>query len=172
MVTGPGRQGMNYQCYLICLRRLLRTQAVYWIIPARLTIGFALLWPLNGSAPYFDAYCHAIFTPLVADAGCHSLRFLEVLSGCVIIFGLVTRPACFVAVSFFLARVAGNVYASWFSSESLLPPSSGFRDNWIDGVAYLAGVAIILDLLAVGGGKWSLDRWISQRLEVPSTGNS
>ena len=81
---------MNQQRYLLYLGKLLRTQAVYWIIPARLTIGFALLWPLNGSAQYFDVYCGAImdFTPLGANVGCHSLRFVEALSGCVIILGL------------------------------------------------------------------------------------
>jgi hypothetical protein len=54
---------------------LLETQGVYWIIPARWTIGLALLWPLGDNAQSVVPFCRAVtnFASFSAEFGCGTL---------------------------------------------------------------------------------------------------
>ncbi len=155
---------MRHESYSAFLGNLLHTQDGYWIVAFRLTVGVVLLWPLGGNTPYDLPYCHTAlgFAALPADFGCQSLGLVEALAGVLLVSGILTRPTCVLAIPFLLLRGI-DILAETAPINTDLPYDA---PTWIDGVIYLACVMVLLDLLVVGGGEWSVDNWILKKIRL------
>jgi uncharacterized membrane protein YphA (DoxX/SURF4 family) len=153
---------MKHERYRAFLGHLVHTQDGYWIIAFRLVVGVVLLSPLGGNTPYALPYCGAVlaFAALPVDFGCRTLRLVEAVAGVLLVSGTLTRPTCVLAIPFLLLRGI-DILAVTAPVNTDLPSDA---PTWIDGVTYLAGVMVLLDLLVVGGGEWSVDNWIWKKI--------
>jgi len=69
------------------------------------------------------------------------------------------------ALLLFSARVVSNLGTLVIAGGDVNSPLEfiRFEDDWVTGVVDIGIMGIISDVFCVGGGAWSVDRWLSER---------
>lgn len=96
-------------------------------------------------------------------AVCSGIGLAEVILGGSLLAGLLVRVTGWLAVADFSVRAAAGFAASFARDGSTVAGIEPYGD-WAWGAAYLGTVMLLYDIVGVGGGKLSVDRFIYERL--------
>jgi hypothetical protein len=133
-----------------------------WITPARVVIGLSLLWPLDESMPMLNPFCCG---PDISGASvcqtCGLFHVVGAIADMMMVVGLLTRPACLIALPVLVIRGISDLYLPVATIPAGISETTGLNAPWTNGLAYLAGVLLVIDVMKSGGGRWSLDRLMS-----------
>jgi putative oxidoreductase len=136
----------------------VKTKESEWVVPTRLAVGALLLFPADGSIQQL----FTIYNPAVGIV----LRAAEILAGLCFLAGFGTRLAVFPTVIIFAIRALANGANSFTWLRDVLDSIIVPHGDWTIGATYF-GVAMFLnECLVVGSGRWSVDLWLSKRIEA------
>lgn len=147
---------MNFGKCRSWMRQLLHTQNIAWMVPTRLVIGIALISPMDGRLDRL--FSHETPALLLAP-----LSYLELLCAAMLIIGFTVRLAIYPLLFTCVVRVVLNASTSTPWLARLLDGYIHPGGNWATGVMYVAMIALMIDILRTGAGRWSLDLWLTQR---------
>jgi uncharacterized membrane protein YphA (DoxX/SURF4 family) len=144
------------------------TTGAQWVAPTRIALGLLLLAPVDADIRQLFVVDHAdsagwLFTaPFLGTF----LHMLEVLSGISFVLGFATRLAGYPALVLLIVRASANCASSFSWLRDVVSAVIVPRGDWSYGVMYLGLVLLLGELLGAGGGRWSVDYWLSQRLQA------
>ncbi|MBS82222.1 MAG: hypothetical protein CMO32_42125 [Variovorax sp.] len=141
------------------MKQLIYTQDIAWMVPTRLVIGSALMFPVGGTVDrlFSDEITALLLTPL---------GYLELLCAAMLIIGFTVRLVIYPLILACLIRVAVNASSSTPWLFDLLDGYIHPGGNWASGVMYVGMIALMIDILRTGAGRWSLDLWLTNRSEA------
>ena len=144
------------------IERIVRTERIVWILPARLVIGLALFMPVGGGIGTLFPAC--IGSRDAANAGaplihCEALRAIEVIAGLGFLCGAFVRLLIIPAFVDFAIRVASNFGASFPDANPMLSIFN-VRGDWAFGALYIGAILLGHDVWRVGAGAYSFDRML------------
>jgi uncharacterized membrane protein YphA (DoxX/SURF4 family) len=124
----------------------------------RLAVGVLLLFPADGSIQQlFSIY------PSVAGS---CIRAAEMLAGICFLAGCGIRLAVFPTVIIFAIRALANGANSFTWLRDVLNGVIAPRGDWTIGATYFGVAMLLSECLVVGSGRWSIDLWLSKRIEA------
>jgi putative oxidoreductase len=136
----------------------VKTKESEWVVPMRLAVGVLLLFPADGSIQQL----FSIYPPVAGSC----IRAAEMLAGICFLAGCGIRLAVFPTVIIFAIRALANGANSFTWLRDVLDGMIAPRGDWTIGATYF-GVAMLLnECLVVGSGRWSVDLWLSKRIEA------
>lgn len=143
------------------LIKSLATTAPRSVIAIRLSIG--LIFFTQGILKFTDPHWGVLRFAKIGfpypDFTAHFVGTFEIVCGCLILIGLLTRFASVPLLIINLTAIATT------KIPELLHPEQGFWFMVSDGRTDFAMLAGILFLLTVGGGLWSADALIWKRID-------
>lgn len=149
------------------------TRGAQWVAPTRIALGL-LLVPVDADIGQLLVVYRAdpsawLFTTSALGI---LLRALEILSGLSFVVGFGTRLACYPALVLLMVRALANCAGSFTWLRDVVSAVIVPHGNWGYGLTYL-GVALLLgELLGASGGRWSVDYWLSRKLQTSDIGES
>lgn len=150
------------------------TRGAQWVAPTRIALGVLLLVPVDADIRQLLVVHSAgpsawLFTTSALGM---FLRTLEILSGLSFVMGFGTRLACYPALVLLMLRALANCAASFTWLRDAVSAVIVPHGDWGYGLMYL-GVALLLgELLGAGSGRWSVDYWMSRKLQTGDVGES
>ncbi|WP_157080993.1 hypothetical protein [Novosphingobium naphthalenivorans] len=133
-------------------------------MPSRMLIGLMLVIPYGKRLPELLTVCDC--GPACGQSVrilCAGIGVAEIVLGGSLIVGALVRLAGWLAVADFGARALAGFAASFVGEGSTVAGIEAYGD-WVWGAVYLGAVTLLLDIIGVGGGKFSLDRVIYEWL--------
>ena len=145
---------------------LTKTDATWWHMPSRMLIGVMLVVPYGRYLPELLSVCDcgAACGQSLAVL-CAGIRLAEIILGGSLICGLFVRIGGWLAVADFAARALAGFAASFAGEGSTVAGIESYGD-WVWGAVYLAAVTLLLDIIGIGGGRFSVDHLIYQWLRA------
>lgn len=138
-----------------------------WVVPTRQAVRALLLFPVDRSVQHLFAFDNIDKSAMSLSVviGSMGLRAVELLAGMSFVAGLGIRRVVYPTVAIFAVRALANGANSFGWLRDALNDVIVLHSNWAFGAAYL-GVALFLsDFLDVGSGRWSIDYWLSKKID-------
>lgn len=146
---------------------VVQTQGQKWSVPGRLVIGLLLLFPVGGGIQHVLTFFAATDASNgIAFHGGLLLRGGEIAVGGCFVLGALLRAAAVPALLIFLLRSFANFANSYPWLGGAISAVVVPHGDWAFGAIYVGSITLLLDLLCVGSGRWSIDFWLSKRLRV------
>lgn len=166
---------------MISVARWLKTDAGRASVLIRLLVGLVVFFPEGLQKLFFPAILGAgrfakIGIPWPDVMG-PFVGMIETVCGLLIIFGLLTRLAALPLIIVMIVALVSTKLPLMLGHDVWIfhaPPATryGFWGMAHEARADFCMLLGALFLLITGGGRWSLDAWLTQRLCTPMPGRS
>ena len=156
---------------MIGLAEITRTTDVVWIVPTRIVMGVLLAFPIEGEPTPLLCEDNTFNSMIKSFAGgsCTLLHGVEILTSIAFLSGFLLRILAPPAMLIFGLRAISNIGNSVFAKGGTLMGVIQLHGDWTYGVVYIATFILIYEMIHVGSGRWSIDNWLSRRLQTQSS---
>lgn len=145
------------------LSKVVTTAPVKWTILSRIAVAMALLLPAEMRIANIGAWCSAADEAgqnAVGDTICQAFSLLEVVCAFSYLVGGLTRLFALPAMAILAIKALSGLLSLW---PDLRIPGILARGDWAYGAAHIGALTMVMDLIELGSGLWSVDYLLSVR---------